>query len=80
MSMKEYMDIILGVIKSPYVIATVIAMILVIKFAKYVASYKKKPPKPKGKKGQKKTATIEAKPKEEESGEGDGATNQAASS
>ena len=65
MSMKEYMDIILGVIKSPYVIGTVIAMILIIKFAKYVASYKRKPSKKK--KGQKKSSTIVAKPKEETS-------------
>lgn len=74
MSMKEYMDIIIGVLKNPYVIGTVIVMILVIEFAKYVASYKKKPPKVKTKKGAKKdnaapteTPKSEGEEKEEES-------------
>ena len=76
MSIKEYMDIIFGVLKSPYVIGTVIVMILVIKFAKYVASYKKKPPKPKNKKVAKTStpapAQTEAKSEEGDSSEGEG--------
>ena len=50
MKLNEYLPIILGVLKSPIVIGTVIAMLIVISFAKYVCNYTKKPPKPKGKK------------------------------
>ena len=60
MSIKDYMDIIWGVLKSPYVIGTVVVMILVIKFAKFVASYKRKPPKVKVKKGGKNTEAAPA--------------------
>ena len=76
MSIKEYMDIIFGVLKSPYVIGTVIVMILVIQFAKYVASYKKKPPKSKNKKVAKTStpalAQTEAKSEEGDNSEGEG--------
>ena len=51
MTIKEYFPVIFGVLKDFRVIGTVIVMILVIEFAKYVTSYKKKPPKPKGKRG-----------------------------
>ena len=50
MKLNEYLPIILEVLKSPIVIGTVIAMLIVISFAKYVCNYTKKPPKPKGKK------------------------------
>lgn len=50
MKLSEYLPIILEVLKSPIVIGTVIAMLIVISFAKYVCNYRKKPPKPKGKK------------------------------
>lgn len=50
MKLSEYLPIILEVLKSPIVIGTVIAMLIVISFAKYVCNYTKKPPKPKGKK------------------------------
>lgn len=50
MKLNEYLPIILGVLKSPIVIGTVIAMLIVISFAKYVCNYTKKPPKTKGKK------------------------------
>ncbi len=53
MSIKDYIPLILGVLKDFRVIGTVIVMLLVIQFAKFVTTYKKKPPKPKGKKGQK---------------------------
>ena len=50
MKLNEYLPIILEVLKSPIVIGTVIAMLIVISFAKYVCNYTKKPPKTKGKK------------------------------
>ena len=50
MKLNEYLPIILGVLKSPIVIGTVIAMLIVISFAKYVCNYRKKPPKTKSKK------------------------------
>lgn len=37
--------LILQVLKDFRVIATVIAMILIVKFAKFIATYRKKPPK-----------------------------------
>lgn len=45
MSIKEYLFLALKVLKDFRVLGTVIAMILIIEFAKYVASYKKKPEK-----------------------------------
>jgi hypothetical protein len=50
MKLTDYLPIIAQVLKSPIVIGTVIAMLIVISFAKYVCNYTKKPPKPKGKK------------------------------
>ena len=50
MKLTDYLPIILGVLKSPIVIGTVIAMLIVISFAKYVCNYTKKPPKTKSKK------------------------------
>lgn len=43
-------QLIFKVLLNPYVIGTTIAVILMLNFCCYVASYKKKPPKPKGKK------------------------------
>lgn len=48
--MKELIPVIIGVLKDWRVITTVIAMLLVIEFAKFVANYKKRPPRPKVKK------------------------------
>lgn len=48
--MKELIPVITGVLKDWRVITTVIAMLLVIEFAKFVANYKKRPPRPKVKK------------------------------
>ena len=52
MAIKDYFPVIFGVLKDFRVIGTVIVMILVIEFAKFVTTYKKKPPKPKTKKNQ----------------------------
>lgn len=45
-----FFPILFGVLKSPYVIGTVIFVVLYVAFASYVAGYKKKPPKPMKKK------------------------------
>lgn len=68
MSIKDYIPIILGVIKDFRVIGTVVAMIIVIEFAKYVTTYRKKPPKPK----KKPVAAAPAPAKTEEKKEGEG--------
>ena len=47
MTVKEYFPVIFGVLKDFRVIGTVIVMIIVIEFAKFVTTYKKKPAKPK---------------------------------
>ena len=47
MKLTDYLPIIAQVLKSPIVIGTVIAMLIVISFAKYVCNYRKKPPKTK---------------------------------
>lgn len=65
MKLNEYLPIILGVLKSPIVIGTVIAMLIVISFAKYVCNYTKKPPKPKGKKNKAVSPTQNPAPAEE---------------
>ena len=44
MTIKDYIPVILGVLKDFRVIGTVIVMILVIEFAKFVTTYRKKPP------------------------------------
>lgn len=67
MSIKDYIPIILGVIKDFRVIGTVVAMIIVIEFAKYVTTYRKKPPKPK--KSKVVAAPAPAKPEEKKEGE-----------
>ena len=43
-------QLIFKVLLNPYVIGTTIAVILMLNFCCYVASYRKKTPKPKGKK------------------------------
>ena len=43
----NYLQLIMGVIKDFRVIATIVAALMVIEFAKFVTSYKKKPPKAK---------------------------------
>jgi len=63
MTIKEYIPLILSVLKDFRVIGTVIVMLFVIKFAKFVTTYRKKPPKAKGKKGPKPAPA--AAPKEE---------------
>ena len=65
MPIKELFAVIFGVLKDLRVIGTVIAMILVIEFAKYVTTYKKKPPKPKAKKEAKPAAAPKEEKKEE---------------
>ena len=69
MTIKEYFPVIFGVLKDLRVIGTVIVMLLVIEFAKYVTTYKKKPKKPKVKKGAAAPAPKEEK-KEEKAEEG----------
>ena len=79
MNSKDYMDIILGVITDFRVIGTVVVMILVIEWAKFVASYKKRPPKPKKKKGEKKAATAtEPAAAPAEGGDGNSSSDKAA--
>ena len=65
MAIKDYISVILGVLKDFRVIGTVIAMIVVIEFAKFVTTYKKKPPKPKGKKAPKPAPAPKEEKKEE---------------
>ena len=74
MTIKEYIPVILGVLKDLRVIGTLIVMILVIQFAKYVTTYKKKPPKKKGKKAPKQApAPKPEEKKEEKTAEGEAA-------
>ena len=67
MKLNEYLPIILEVLKSPIVIGTVIAMLIVISFAKYVCNYTKKPPKHKGKKNKVVSPAQNPEPAEETS-------------
>lgn len=69
MGIKQIFPIILQVLKDFRVIGTVIAMILVISFAKFITTYKKKP-KNKNKKG-KKPENKTPKPQPETSQESD---------
>lgn len=71
MSIKEYMHLILGVLSDLRVIGTVIVCILVVTFAKYITTYKKRPPRPKVKKAAPEPASApkEAAPAEENSEE-----------
>ncbi len=66
MTIKDYFPVIFGVLKDFRVIGTVIVMIIVIEFAKFVTTYKKKPPKPKKGKAPKPAPA----PKEEKPAEG----------
>ena len=68
MSIKEYISLILGVLIDFRVIITVVVMLMVVSFAKFVTTYKKRPPRPKKKK--EKTAPSPA-PKSEEKKEGE---------
>ena len=52
MSIREYISLFISVLTDFRVIVTVVAMLLVIEFAKFVTSYRKKPRKPKKKKVQ----------------------------
>ena len=70
MTIKEYFPVIFGVLKDLRVIGTVIVMILVIQFAKFVTTYRKKPPKPKKAKGAKAAPTAKEEKKEEKPAEG----------
>ena len=70
MTIKELFPVILDVLKDIRVIGTVIVMLLVIEFAKYVTTYKKKPPKPKGKKAAKPAPAPKEEKKEENKEEG----------
>ena len=67
MKLNEYLPIILEVLKSPIVIGTVIAMLIVISFAKYVCNYTKKPPKTKSKKNKVASAQTPSPATEEKS-------------
>lgn len=53
MKFKDYIPIIFGVLKDLKVIGTLIVMLLVIAFTKYIINYTKKPKKPKVKKAPK---------------------------
>ncbi len=66
MTIKDYFPVIFGVLKDFRVIGTVIVMIIVIEFAKFVTTYKKRPPKPKKGKAPKPAPA----PKEEKPAEG----------
>lgn len=73
MTIKDYIPLILGVLKDFRVIGTVIVMILVIEFAKFVTTYRKKPSKPKNKKAPKAAPAPKAdEKKDEKSAEGEG--------
>lgn len=47
MSVSEYISLILNVLKDIRVILTAVVVILVIEFAKFITTYRKKAPKPK---------------------------------
>ena len=66
MTMKELFPVIFSVLKDFRVIGTVIVMLLVIEFSKFVTTYKKKPPKPKNKKTPKPAPAPKAEEKKEE--------------
>ena len=70
MSIKEYVSLCLKVLRDFRVIGTVVVMLLIIEFAKYVATYRKKPSKAKGKKS--KSAKPVPAPKTEKKEESEG--------
>lgn len=66
MSIKELIPVIVKVLLDIRVIATVVVMLAIIEFSKFVTTYRKKPPKPKKQKTPKAPAPAkEAKPAEE---------------
>ena len=67
MKLSDYLPIILDVLKSPIVIGTVIVMLIVISFAKYVCTYTKKPSKKKAKKNKVTSAQTPSPATEENS-------------
>lgn len=69
MAIKDYLSVILNVLKDFRVIGTVIVMVLVIEFSKFVTTYKKKPPKKKGKKAEKPAPAPKEEQKEEKKSE-----------
>lgn len=72
MSVKEYISLILSVLTNPKVIITVVVMLMVIEFARFVTNYRKKTRRPKVKKVKSASA-----PKKEEKKEGDEAADDA---
>lgn len=72
MSVKEYISLILSVLTNPKVIITVVVMLMVIEFARFVTNYRKKSRRPKVKKV--KSAPVS---KKEEKKEGDEAADDA---
>lgn len=72
MAIKDYFPVIFGVLKDFRVIGTVIVMILIIEFAKFVTTYKKKPGRKKDKKAQK-AAPAPKKEEKKEEGKEEGA-------
>lgn len=75
MSVKELIPLILGVLKDFRVIGTLIVMLVVIEFARFVTNYTKKAPRPKIAKSAKKSAPAPAPaeaPAEEASSENSG--------
>ena len=77
MTIKDYFPVILGVLKDFRVIGTVIVMILVIEFAKFVTTYRKKPPKPKNKKAAKAAPAPKEEKKDEKKDEKSDSSNEA---
>lgn len=69
MNFKEILPIILAVLKDWRVIATAVAVLLVMEFAKYIANYKKKPMRPKKVKVKSAPAPKPKTPAEGEGGE-----------
>ena len=69
MEVKQILDICLNVLKDFRVIITVVAMLFIVKFARYITNYTKKAPKPKKAKAVKQPKTEEKKEAAEYSGE-----------
>ena len=73
MGIKDYISMSIAVLKDFRVIITMVVMIIVIEFAKYIASYRKKTRRPKVKKGKvkapKAAAPAEAPAEEEAAAE-----------
>ena len=69
MAIKEYFPVIFGVLKDFRVIGTVIVMLLVIEFTKFVTTYKKKPRKKKDKKAPKPAPAPKKEEAKEENAE-----------